>query len=88
MPDAVLLTPQAPPKCEAPAAYGKGDPEAAKLRRLDYEVQCYQQAEMIVRHRLRQLQEALQQPAAKADKKRDTKRDPKRDTKRDMAANP
>jgi hypothetical protein len=91
LPDAALLQPQAPPQCKAPksakADEGFEGSEAAKLRRLDYEVQCYQQAEMIVRHRLRQLQEALQQPPAKADNT-GNKRDKKRDAKRETAANP
>jgi hypothetical protein len=89
LPDAALLQPQAPPQCKAPkSAKADEGSEAANLRRLDYEVQCYQQAETIVRHRLRQLQEALQQqPAAKADNT-GNKRDKKRDAKRETAANP
>jgi hypothetical protein len=77
MPDTALLKPQPSPKCEARPEKGAGDgsSEATKLRRLDYEVQCYRHAEMIARARLSKLQESFQQAKAKA-------------SKRDTAANP
>ena len=53
-PDAALLKPQPPPKCAAKADAGAAAPDAAgdpaaKLRKLDYEAQCYRHAEMIAR---------------------------------------
>lgn len=77
MPEAALLKPQPSPKCGARTEKGAGDgsSEATKLRRLDYEVQCYRHAEMIARHRLGKLQESIEQAKAKA-------------SKRDTAANP
>jgi hypothetical protein len=69
MPDAALLKPQAPPKCDArsrraapkqPASATTAEPDSdAKVRQLDYEAQCYRHAEMIARDRLRALQEAV-----------------------------
>jgi hypothetical protein len=77
MPDAALLKPQPSPKCAARPEKGAAEssPEAAKIRRLDYEVQCYRHAEMIARHRLGRLQESIHQAKVKA-------------SKRDTAANP
>lgn len=71
MPDAALLKPQPSPKCAArpEKVAGGGSPEAAKLQRLDYEAQCYRQAEMIARYRLGKLQESIREAAkAKASK--------------------
>lgn len=78
LPDAALLRPLPSPKCAArpTAEAGKdGGAEAAKLRRLDYEAQCYRHAEMIARYRLGKLQESLRQSAAKA-RKQDTAANP------------
>jgi len=71
MPEAALLKPQAPPKCDtksrkaaqkqaASAATAEPDGDA-KLRQLDYEAQCYRHAEMIARNRLGRLQESVQE---------------------------
>ena len=77
LPDAALLKLQPSPKCAARPEKGAGDgsSEAAKLRRLDYEVQCYRHAEMIARYRLGKLQELIQQAKARASK-RDTASNP------------
>jgi hypothetical protein len=81
LPEAALLKPQPVPKCEAPketkgsgapgatsaeASSGKAADEAARLRRLDYEAQCYRHAEMIARRRLGRLQESVQDTARAA----------------------
>ncbi len=72
MPDTALLKLLPSPKCEArPTSGTGGSTEADKLRRRDYEAQCYRHAEMIARAKLGKLQESLRQAAAKA-KKRDT----------------
>jgi hypothetical protein len=69
MPDTALLKPLPSPKCEArPASGAGGGSEAEKLRRLDYEAQCYRHAEMIARTRLGKLQASLRESAAKASK--------------------
>ena len=74
-PDGALLKPQPPPKCVAKADAGAAAPDAAgdqatKLRKLDYEAQCYRHAEMIARARLGRLQAQVQDRvrAAKASK--------------------
>ena len=71
MPDAALLKPQAPPKCDArsrraapkqPASATTAEPDSdAKVRQLDYEAQCYRHAEMIARNRLGRLQESVEE---------------------------
>jgi hypothetical protein len=81
LPETALLKPQPAPKCEPPksakneggarvasADAGKaGAPdEAARLRRLDYEAQCYRHAEMIARGRLRRLQASVEDMAQAA----------------------
>jgi hypothetical protein len=53
LPAAVLLTPQPEPSCEPP------DSTADERQKLDYERQCYRHAEMIVRGRLRLLQDSV-----------------------------
>jgi hypothetical protein len=68
LPDVALLRPQPPPKCEphpAPAAAGESG-EVAKLRKLDYEAQCYRHAEIIARNRLGRLQESIKAKARAA----------------------
>jgi hypothetical protein len=77
MPDAALLKPQSSPKCEArpEKTAGDGSSEAATLRRLDYEAQCYRHAEMIARARLSKLQRSIEQAKVKASK-RDTTANP------------
>jgi len=71
LPDTAMLRPLPSPTCEArpaPEAGKDGGAEAGKLRRLDYQAQCYRHAEMIARSRLGKLQESLRQSAAKARK--------------------
>jgi hypothetical protein len=53
-----LLSPQSPPDCEyrAPDDAKVLDAEVLARLKLEYEKQCYQQAEAKVRNRLRQLQ--------------------------------
>lgn len=72
MPETALLKPQPAPKCEtrSAAAAGEGG-EAAKLKRLDYEVQCYRHAEMIARNRLGRLQGSIKESAKAAAKRSD-----------------
>lgn len=75
MPDAALLKQQGPPGCHLKAerekrkptvaSTGDGGGDKARLERLDYEAQCYRQAEMIVRRRLGRLQRSIRN-AAKA----------------------
>ena len=70
-----LLQPQPPPRCSpkgeagqrkqqpAPAgasAKATDTADAAALRKLDYEAQCYRHAEMIARNRLGRLQNSVQ----------------------------
>jgi hypothetical protein len=70
-----LLQPQPPPRCSPNAEAGKRKQQpapagasakatdatdAAALRKLDYEAQCYRHAEMIARNRLARLQNSLQ----------------------------
>jgi hypothetical protein len=70
-----LLQPQPPPRCNpkgeagqrkqqpAPAggsAKATDTADAAALRKLDYEAQCYRHAEMIARNRLGRLQNSVQ----------------------------
>ena len=50
-----LLDPQPAPKCAVPP----GDANIDERQRLDYERQCYRQAEIIVRDRLNRLQAAV-----------------------------
>ena len=52
-PERALLVPQPEPVCYL------SDPAANERQRLDYERQCYRQAEMIARNRLRLLQDAV-----------------------------
>jgi hypothetical protein len=79
MPEAALLKPQPPPKCDAKRETDATD-DAARLRKLDYEAQCYRHAEMIARSRLGRLQESVRQTARVA------KPPPKCDAKREAAA--
>jgi hypothetical protein len=53
-----LLSPQSPPDCEyrAPDDTETLDSDVLARLKLDFERHCYQQAEMMVRNRLRQLQ--------------------------------
>lgn len=69
LPDTALLKQQPAPKCEtrAAAAAGEGG-EAARLKKLDYEVQCYRHAEMIARNRLVRLQNSIKESAKAAAK--------------------
>jgi hypothetical protein len=53
LPAASLLSPQPEPSCEIT------DTNADERQKLDYERQCYRQAEMIVRSRLQLLQESV-----------------------------
>jgi hypothetical protein len=64
--DTALLKMLPPPMCDARSAPapGKGS-EADRLRRLDYEAQCYRHAEMIARLRLRKLQASVRKQATK-----------------------
>jgi hypothetical protein len=56
-PDPELLAPQAAPDCEFKRAdNGTVDPNEWARLKIDYERQCYQDAEKIARDRLRQLQ--------------------------------
>jgi hypothetical protein len=67
MPDTALLKAQPAPKCEARSAAAAGEAgEAARLKKLDYEVQCYRHAEMIARNRLGRLQESIRASAKAA----------------------
>jgi hypothetical protein len=71
--DVALLKPQPAPKCEAPreskgggeAAVGKAvaTDDATRLRKLDYEAQCYRHAEIIARTRLGRLQASVHDKA-------------------------
>jgi hypothetical protein len=54
LPEKALLAPQPEPDCRF-----KGDAKADERQRLDYEQQCYRQAEMIVHERLRRLQRSV-----------------------------
>jgi hypothetical protein len=79
IPDMSLLTPQPAPKCEPRSAVAAGEAgEAAKLRNLDYERQCYRHAEIIARNRLGKLQNSIKESAkaAKAAAKREADADP------------
>jgi hypothetical protein len=58
LPEPALLRPPRAPNCEAKAQPGPSDP-AAERAKLDYERQCYQHAELIVRDRLERLQGAV-----------------------------
>lgn len=58
--DAALLSPQPEPDC----AFKTNDPNATERQQLDYERQCYRHAEMIARHHLEMLQNAIRQRAA------------------------
>jgi hypothetical protein len=53
LPEAVLLSPQSEPGCEASGA------DTDERQKLDYERQCYRHAEMIVRSRLQLLQDSV-----------------------------
>jgi hypothetical protein len=77
LPDAALLQPQQPPRCSAKADAGSrkqrseapaktAEADDAKLRKLDYEAQCYRHAEMIARTRLGRLQDSVQDMAKSA----------------------
>ncbi|MBO0766171.1 MAG: hypothetical protein J2P50_16500 [Hyphomicrobiaceae bacterium] len=83
-PNEALLNPLPAPKCEprseaigrvkngsADASPAASD-EAARLRKLDYEAQCYRHAEMIARSRLSQLQEAVHDRERATKKSSDT----------------
>jgi len=55
LPAAPLLSPQPEPSCELETTGSSGDDR----QKLDYERQCYRQAEMIVRSRLQLLQDSV-----------------------------
>src|SRR5262249_31155558 len=55
LPALALLAPQSEPDCE----FTTTDPNSDERQKLDYERQCYRQAEMIVRARLRLLQRSV-----------------------------
>jgi hypothetical protein len=55
VPDRALLEPRPEPQCQ----FAGTDPNADERWKLDYERQCYRQAEMIVRYRLELLQNAV-----------------------------
>ena len=58
-PDPALLAPQPEPDCEYKRPdVGTVDPNEWARLKIDYERQCYQNAEKVVRHRLRLLQAA------------------------------
>jgi hypothetical protein len=58
--DLVLLSPQAAPECEfEPVAQSGIEPGEAMRMKLDYQQQCYRQAEEILRARFQRLQEAF-----------------------------
>ncbi len=57
MPDPALLAPPAAPDCEFKSEVPAGtDPREVQRMKLDYEQQCYRQAEAITRARIEQLQ--------------------------------
>jgi hypothetical protein len=58
LPDGALLTPPAEFNCEFKAA-DLDDARAASHAKLDYELQCYRHAELIVRDRLQRLQASV-----------------------------
>jgi hypothetical protein len=59
-PDPALLSPQPAPECEFKAvAQPDTEPREAMRMKLDYEQQCYRQAEVILRARYQRLQEAF-----------------------------
>ncbi len=57
LPGRALLEPRPEPKCQFEDS-ANPDPNADERWKLDYERQCYRQAEMIVRYRLELLQNA------------------------------
>jgi TPR repeat protein len=57
--DAALLSAQPEPDC----VFRTDDPNVSERQQLDYERQCYRHAEMIARHRLEMLQNAIRQRA-------------------------
>jgi hypothetical protein len=65
-----LLAPPGKPECDAeaagkpPAAAGDGNAELALRIRLEYERECYRQAELRVRRQLKRLQAAIAEEAA------------------------
>jgi hypothetical protein len=71
LPDTALLKPQPAPKCQ-PKGDATVSDDATKLRKLDYEAQCYRHAEMIARNRLGRLQESVQDRARAAKAKSST----------------
>jgi hypothetical protein len=59
-PDPALLSPQPTPECEFKSvAQSDTEPREAMRMKLDYEQQCYRQAEEILRARYQRLQEAF-----------------------------
>ena len=72
LPDAALLAPQPEPDC----AFKTEDASVTERQQLDYERQCYRHAEMIVRNRLKMLQDAIKElPGAPANRTTGTARD-------------
>ena len=59
-PDQSLLEPQPPPDCEFKGILSKPMTAEETRMKLDYEQQCYRHSEMIVRMRLQQLQNTLE----------------------------
>lgn len=59
LPDRALLTPQPEPNCEFKGT-GAGSEETLRVK-LDFERQCYRHAEIIVRNRLRLLQDSVEE---------------------------
>jgi hypothetical protein len=58
LPDKELLVPQLEPSCEAGNKFNGNQADAERMK-LDYERQCYRQAEIIARNRLKLLQVAV-----------------------------
>ena len=59
LPDGSLLEPQPEPDCQFKDALSNPITAEQMRMKLDYEQQCYRQAEEIVRTRLRQLQDSI-----------------------------
>ena len=59
-PDQSLLEPQPPPDCEFKGTLGNPMTAEETRMKLDYEQQCYRHSEIIVRMRLQQLQNTLE----------------------------
>lgn len=70
LPSQALLTAQPAPNCELESALGDVSAAEAMRAKLDYQQQCYRQAEILVRARLHALQSAVE-ATARAVKRRD-----------------